>query len=57
MQTHSQDDHMTFVQNHMTTKTSPHLDDLPEQAEHEMGPPIHHVLGSDVDDVAADGAG
>ena len=34
-----------------------HLDDLPQQAKNEMWFSIHDVLGPDVDNAAANGAG
>ena len=34
----------------------PNLDDLPEQTKDEVRPSLHDVLGSNVDDVASDGA-
>ena len=35
----------------------PNLDDLPEQSKDKVRPSLHDVLGSDVDDIASDGAG
>jgi hypothetical protein len=45
------------VSERASIRIRPHLDDLPEQSKDEVRPSLHDVLGSDVDDVAADGAG
>lgn len=42
---------------HARTRAHTNLDNLPEQTQHKMRPTLHHVLGADVDDVTANGAG
>lgn len=47
----------TFVSAQLNVGKQPDLDDLPEEAEHQVRFPLHQVWGVDVDHVAADGGG
>lgn len=47
----------TFVSAQLDVGEQPDLDDLPEEAEHQVRFPLHQVRGVDVDHVAADGGG
>lgn len=49
--------HSPLTHTHTHTLPGPYLDDLPQQAQDEMGFGIHDILWPDVDDVAADGGG